>query len=73
LQTSNLGCAVARAAAPVCNKHPAHGSFKPCSAAGQVWRCNLQAVFVERCSEDGHPSWRYHPGYTVHWKPTKLH
>lgn len=73
LQTSNLGCAVARAAAPVCDRHPDHGNFKPCSAAGHVWRCNLQAVFVERCMATGFPGWRYRPGYTAHWKPRKLH
>ena len=73
LHTSNLRCAVARAAAPACQRYPDHGNFKPCSYAGHVWRCRFAAVYIEQCGLAGTSAQRYRPEYTVRWKPHKIH
>lgn len=48
LTTANLGCAVARAAAPACHRMQ-HGTSGSCSAAGRRWDCDLHSSWVQQC------------------------
>lgn len=45
----NIGCALARAAAPACHWMP-HGTWGSCSAAGRHWACSLHSSWVQQCS-----------------------
>jgi hypothetical protein len=56
---SDISCALARAAAPVC-RHMNHGNYgTDCSAAGLRWDCDLRAVNVQWCWRAG--------GINAHW------
>ena len=62
----NIGCALARAAAPACHRMR-HGTWGPCSAAGRRWDCDLHSSWVQQCFFPYRTS-RY---YRVRWIKTR--
>jgi hypothetical protein len=68
LTASDISCAQARAAAPVCHSHRAHWNSGRCLAARHNWACDFRTVNVQWC-------WQWNGGgedsrlYFVHWQP----
>lgn len=58
----NIGCALARGAAPACHRMP-HGTWGSCSAAGRRWECDLHSSWIQQCFFPDRTS-RY---YRVRW------
>jgi len=65
---SDISCAQARAAAPVCHDQSGHWNSGRCTAAGRRWDCDFRAVTVQWC-------WYWNGGgenahlYRVRWEP----
>lgn len=49
LRSGNIGCELARRAAPAC-RHMSHGTWGNCLAAGRRWGCHLHSSWVQECS-----------------------
>lgn len=62
LVAADIGCALAREAAPAC-RHMPHRTWGSCLAGGRRWGCHLHSSRVQQCSFEYRPSrW-----YEVRW------
>lgn len=48
LTAINIGCALARQAAPACRRM-SHGTWGSCTAGGRRWDCDLHSSWVQQC------------------------
>lgn len=68
MAASDISCAQARAAAPICHDHSGHWNSGRCFAAGRYWDCDFRTVTVQWC-------WEWNGGgedarlYRVRWEP----
>jgi hypothetical protein len=62
----NIGCALARKAAPACRRMP-HGTWGSCTTAGRRWDCDLHSSWVQQCFFP----YRTSRWYRVRWIKTR--